>query len=99
MGVAVDFEDAPRARYWLLQVVPPALVSWTVCYAWLDGLLTYPASYNAGLDIEAILARLPSIVSLITVLTIGSDMLSGDVGMTRPVHGPTRVHRGLAVLR
>ena len=99
VGVAVVFEDTPRARYWLLQVVLPALVSWAVCYAWLYGLFTYPASYNAGIDIEAILARLPSIVTLITVLTSGGDILSGYVDMAKPVHGPARVHRGLAVLR
>ena len=28
IGVAVVFEDSPRARYWLLQVILPAIVSW-----------------------------------------------------------------------
>ena len=99
VGVAVVFEDAPRARYWLLQVILPALVSWAVCYAWLYGLFTYPASYNAGADLEMIVGQLPWIVTLITVLTSGGDILSGYVDVANPVHGPARVHRGFAVLR
>ena len=48
IGVAVVFEDAPHVRYWLLQVILPATVSWVVTYVWLYGLFTYPASYTAG---------------------------------------------------
>jgi hypothetical protein len=99
VGVAVVFEDAPRVHYWMLQVILPALVSWAVCYAWLYGLFTYPSTYNAGVDIDAIVAQLPWIVTLITVLTSGGDILSGYVDVTNPVHGPDRVHRGFAVLR
>ena len=99
VGVAVVFEDAPRVRYWMLQVILPALVSWAVCYAWLYGLFTYSASYNAGADLEVILGQLPWIVTLITVLTSGGDILSGYVDVANPVHGPARVHRGFAVLR
>src|SRR5919202_370859 len=40
VGVAVVFEDSPRARYWLLQVILPAIVSWAICYVWLYGLFT-----------------------------------------------------------
>ena len=99
VGVAVVFEDAPRVRYWMLQVILPALVSWAVCYAWLYGLFTYPSTYNASIDIDAIVAQLPWIVTLITILTSGGDILSGYVDVTNPVHGPDRVHRGFAVLR
>ena len=99
VGVAVVFEDVPRARYWLLQVILPAIVSWLVCYAWLYGLFTYPASYNAEVDIEGILPQLPWIVTLVTVLTSGGDVLSGYADVTRPIHGPARVRRGFEVLR
>ena len=99
IGVAVVFEDAPRARYWLLQVILPALVSWAVCYVWLYGLFTYPASYSAGIDIDAIVGQLPWIVTLVTVLTSGGDVLSGYVDLSAPVHGHARIHRGFAVLR
>ena len=97
IGVAVVFEDAPRERYWLLQVILPALVSWAVCYARLYGLFTYPASYNAG--VEAALGQLPWIVALVTVLTSGGDALSGYLDVAKPVHGPARIHRGFEVLR
>jgi hypothetical protein len=99
IGVAVVFEDSPRARYWLLQVILPAIVTWAVCYVWLYGLFTYPASYNAGVDIEMILGQLPWVATLFTVLTSGGDVLSGYVDLANPVHGPARVHRGFAVLR
>src|SRR5438094_968235 len=50
IGVAVVFEDSPRARYWLLQVILPAIVSWAVCYVWLYGLFTYPAPFQARIN-------------------------------------------------
>jgi hypothetical protein len=99
IGVAVVFEDSPRARYWLLQVILPAIVSWVVCYVWLYGLFTYPASYTARINIDEILAQLPWIVTLLTVLTSGGDILSGYVEVAKPVHGHARIHRDFAVLR
>src|SRR5215216_4312486 len=73
IGVAVVFEDSPRARYWLLQVILPAIVSWAVCYVWLYGLFTYPAPYTAKINVADIVAQLPWIVTLLTVLTSGGD--------------------------
>ena len=34
------------------------------------------------------------IVTLITVLTSGGDILSGYVDLANPIHGPARVQRG-----
>ena len=99
IGVAVVFEDSPRARYWLLQVILPAIVSWIVCYVWLYGLFTYPAPYTAKIDINQILSQLPWIVTLLTVLTSGGDILSGYVEVTKPVHGHARIHRDFNVLK
>src|ERR687887_522451 len=77
IGVAVVFEDSPRARYWLLQVILPALVSWAICYVWLYGLFTYPASYTSRINVAEVVGQLPWIVTLLTVLTSGGDILSG----------------------
>jgi hypothetical protein len=99
IGVAVVFEDSPRARYWLLQVILPAIVSWAVCYVWLYGLFTFPAPFQARINQAEVLAQLPWVVTLLTVLTSGGDILSGFVEVTRPVHGHARIHRDFAVLR
>src|SRR5215213_5164874 len=66
VGVAVVFEDAPRARYWLLQVILPAIVSWVVCYVWLYGVFTYPAPFQQRINLDEMLAQLPWIVTLLT---------------------------------
>ena len=99
IGVAVVFEDSPRARYWLLQVILPAIVSWVVCYVWLYGLFTYPASYTAKINISEVVAQLPWIVTLLTVLTSGGDILSGYIEVAKPVHGHARIHRDFNVLK
>ena len=99
VGVAVVFEDSPRARYWLLQVILPAIVSWAICYVWLYGLFTYPAPFQARINLDEVLAQLPWVVTLLTVLTSGGDILSGYVEVSRPVHGHARIHRDFAVLR
>lgn len=99
IGVAVVFEDSPRARYWLAQVILPAIVSWLVCYVWLHGLFTYPAPFQARINQADVLASLPWIVTLLTLLTSGGDILSGYFELRRPVHGQARIHRDFAVLR
>jgi hypothetical protein len=99
VGVAVVFEDSPRARYWLLQVILPAIVSWAICYVWLYGLFTYPAPFQARINQADVLAQLPWVVTLLTVLTSGGDILSGYVEVSRPVHGHDRIHRDFKVLR
>jgi hypothetical protein len=99
IGVAVVFEDTPRARYWLLQVVLPAIVSWAIIYVWLYGLFTYPAPFQARIDLERILGHLPLVVTLLTALTSGGDIVSGYVEVSKPVHGHARIHRDFAVLR
>jgi hypothetical protein len=99
VGVAVVFEDSPRARYWLLQVILPSIVSWIICYVWLYGLFTYPAPFQARINQADVLAQLPWVVTLLTVLTSGGDILSGYVEVRKPVHGHARIHRDFAVLR
>lgn len=99
VGVAVVFEDSPRARYWLLQVILPAIVSWVVCYVWLYGLFTYPAEFQHRIDLQQTLATLPLIVTLLTLLTSGGDIISGYVEVSKPVHGHDRIHRDFAVLK
>ena len=99
IGVAVVFEDSPRARYWLLQVILPAVVSWAICYVWLYGLFTYPAPFQARINQADVLAQLPWIVTLLTVLTSGGDIISGYVEVSKPVHGHARIHRDFAVLK
>lgn len=99
IGVAVVFEDSPRARYWLLQVILPAVVSWVVCYVWLYGLFTYPAPFQARIDVDAILGNLPLVVTLLTLLTSGGDILSGYVEVRNPIWGKERIHRDFEVLK
>jgi hypothetical protein len=99
VGVAVVFEDSPRARYWVLQVILPAIVSWAICYVWLYGLFTYPAPFQARINQAEVLAQLPWVVSLLTLLTSGGDILSGWVEVRNPVHGHDRIHRDFKVLR
>ena len=55
-----------RARYWLLQVILPAIVSWLVCYVWLYGVFTYPAPFQARINQAELLGQLPWIVTLLT---------------------------------
>jgi hypothetical protein len=99
IGVAVVFEDSPRARYWLLQVILPAIVSWVVCYVWLYGLFTYPAPFQARINQIEVLSNLPLIVTLLTLLTSGGDILSGFVEVRNPIWGKDRIHRDFAVLK
>lgn len=99
IGVAVVFEDSPRARYWLLQVILPAIVSWVVCYAWLYVLFAGFAPTQARFDIDTILRNLPLVVTLLTLLTSGGDIISGYVEVKKPVYGHDRIHRDFAVLK
>jgi hypothetical protein len=99
IGVAVVFEDSPRARYWLAQVILPAIVSWLICYVWLYGLFTYPAPFQVRINQAEVLHQLPWVVTLLTLLTSGGDILSGFFEVRKPVHGHDRIHRDFAVLR
>jgi hypothetical protein len=99
VGVAVVFEDSPRARYWLLQVILPAIVSWVITYVWLYGLFTYPAPFQARINQAEVIGNLPWIVTLLTLLTSGGDILSGYVEVSKPVHGHARIHRDFNVLK
>jgi len=99
IGVAVVFEDSPRARYWLLQVILPAIVSWAICYVWLYVLFAYLAPPTARFDLVTILGNLPLIVTLLTLLTSGGDIISGYVEVKKPVYGEARIHRDFAVLK
>ena len=99
VGVCVVFEDEPRVRYWLLQVVMPAVVSWVVCYVWLYGVFTFPAPYQAKFDVQRAIDSLPLIVTLLTLLTSGGDILSGWVEVRKPVWGDARIVRDFQVLK
>jgi hypothetical protein len=99
IGVAVVFEDSPRARYWLLQVILPAVVSWVICYAWLYVLFAGFAPMQVRVDLDTLLANLPIIVTLLTILTSGGDIISGYVEVRKPVYGKDRIHRDFAVLQ
>lgn len=99
IGVAVVFEDTPRTRYWLSQVVLPAIVTWAVCYVWLYVLFTYPSQLQARLPVEQALRVLPAFVTLLTVLTSGGDLFSALVEIRKPVWGDDRIHRDFEVLR
>jgi hypothetical protein len=99
VGVAVVFEDTPRTRYWLAQVILPAIVSWVICYVWLYGLFTYPAPFQVRVNQAQLLAQLPYLVTLLTLLTSGGDIISGIVEVRKPVHGHARIHRDFGVLK
>jgi hypothetical protein len=99
VGVAVVFEDSPKARYWLAQVILPAIVSWLVCYVWLYGVFTYPTSLQMRVNQAELLTQLHWIVTLLTLLTSGGDIISGLVEVRKPVHGHARLHRDFAVLK
>lgn len=99
VGVAVVFEDTPRVRYWLAQVILPAVVSWLICYVWLYGVFTYPAPFQANFNQADLLAQLPYLVTLLTVLTSGGDIISGIVEVRKPVHGHARIRRDFDVLK
>jgi len=100
IGVAVVFEDSPRARYWLLQVVLPAVVSWVICYGWLYVLFaSFVPAPQSRVDLASLMSNLPIIVTLLTVLTSGGDIISGYVEVKKPVWGKDRIHRDFAVLR
>src|SRR5215207_8330650 len=99
VGVAVVFEDSPRARYWLLQVILPAIVSWAICYGWLYVLFAWFAPTQFRVDLDLVLANLPLIVTLLTLLTSGGDIISGFVEVRKPVYGEDRIHRDFAVLK
>ncbi|MCC6177672.1 MAG: site-2 protease family protein [Chloroflexi bacterium] len=99
VGVAVVFEDTPRLRYWSLQVIVPAAISWGVCYVWLYGLFTYPAPIQSRAQELELLENLPLLVTLLTLLTSGGDILSGFMEVRRPIHGDERIRRDFAILR
>src|SRR4051812_26788604 len=99
IGVAVVFEDSPRARYWLAQVILPAIVSWVICYGWLYVLFAWFAPTQMRFDLDVILANLPLIVTVLTLLTSGGDILSGFFEVRKPVWGEDRIHRDFAVLK
>jgi hypothetical protein len=99
IGVCVVFEDAPRPRYWLAQVILPAVVSWIVCYVWLYGVFTFPAPYQAKFDLQKAIDALPLIVTLLTLLTSGGDIFSGWVELRKPLWGDARIHRDFGTLK
>src|ERR1044072_7863061 len=66
VGVALVFEDSPRARFWRLQVILPAIVSWAICFVWVYVLFSYPATYQAITNQADVLAQLPWVVTLLT---------------------------------
>lgn len=99
VGVAVVFEDSPKVRYWLLQVILPAVVSWVVCYGWLYVLFAWFAPTSIRFDLDVIVSSLPVIVTVLTLLTSGGDILSGFVEVRKPVYGEDRIHRDFAVLK
>ena len=99
VGVAVVFEDTPRARYWLTQVILPAIVTWVICYGWLYVLLTYPSALQARVAMEDALGYLPAFVTLLTVLTSGGDLFSAITEVRNPVWGDDRIVRGFDILR
>ena len=99
VGVCVVFEDSPRARYWLAQVILPAVVSWIVCYIWLYGFFTYPAPFQARINMQQAIEALPAIVTLLTLLTSGGDFFSGWVELRRPLWGEARIVRDFQVLK
>jgi hypothetical protein len=99
VGVAVVFEDSPRIRYWASQVVLPAIVTWITCYVWLYVFLTYPSNLQSRLPHPNVLDFLMPLVTLLTVLTSGGDVLSALREMHKPVWGEDRVHRDFQVLR
>ena len=74
-------------------------MSWVVCYVWLYGLFTYPASLQARINQAERAGQLPWIVTLLTLLTSGGDIISGYVEVAKPVHGHARIHRDFGVLR
>ena len=98
VGVAVVFEDTPRAHYWASQVLLPAAVTWVVCYVWLAVALSYPSQLHASVAIQATLERLPLLVTVLTVLTSAGDVVSGIMEVRRPVWGDERIHRGFRLL-
>lgn len=99
VGVCVVFEDSPRARYWLAQVLLPAVVSWVVCYVWLYVFFTYPASFQSRINVQQAINALPMIVTLLVALTSGGDIVSGWLEVRTPLWGDARMLRGFAVLR
>jgi hypothetical protein len=99
IGVAVVFEDSPRARYWLAQVILPAIVSWVICYGWLYVLFAWFAPAQIRFDLDQVLQNLPIIVTVLTLLTSGGDIISGFVEVRKPVWGEDRIHRDFAVLK
>jgi hypothetical protein len=83
----------------VLQVILPAIVSWVICYGWLYVLFGVMAPPQIRFDLDLIVANLPIIVTLLTLLTSGGDILSGFVEVRKPVWGEDRIHRDFAVLK
>jgi len=99
VGVAVVFEDTPRIPYWAFQVILPALVTWVVCYIWLYVSLVYPSGLQTWLAIHNRLDYLPAVVTLLTIVTSGGDIVSAIMEVTRPVWGDDRIRRDFRVLK
>ena len=99
VGVAVVFEDTPRVRYWISQVILPAIVTWVICYIWLFGAIVYPSALQAQITVEDPLRFLPALVTLLTVLTSAGDLVSAILEIRKPVWGDDRVLRDFRVLK
>jgi hypothetical protein len=99
IGVAVVFEDSPRAPYWLSQVTLPAAVTWVASYVWLHVLVTYPSGLQMRLPAGDPAFSLPLFVTLLTVLTSAGDIFSAIKEIRAPLWGEERVHRDFAMLR
>lgn len=99
LSVAVVFEDSPRPRYWLAQVILPAAVSWAVSYAWLASGLAMFSALQARPMVDDPMAFLPILVTLLTLLTSGGDLATAVVEVRKPLWGEARVHRDFQVLR
>jgi hypothetical protein len=50
------------------------------------------------MPVEDLLAYLPSIVTLLTVLTSGGDLLSAFIDVRKPIWGDARIQRDFEVL-
>jgi hypothetical protein len=99
LSVAVVFEDTPRPRYWIAQVVLPAVVTWAVCYAWLALGLACFSALQAHAMVENPASYLPALVTLLTALTSGGDIATGLLEARKPLWGEARVRRDFDALR
>ena len=98
VGVAVVFEDTPSPRYWLLQVILPAVVTWSLSIALVFGLL---GLFGPGLVWPSmpVPGNLFLSVSLVSLLTSGGDVAAFIAERRKPLWGDERVLRDLRLLR